>query len=194
MVGLSPYLILAVLSGIFGDELYSWGDTSSVTGLVKHVLRQEYGTFDLISGFERTTQGILQGLALYLSTTSQQSLHLAFPSTLLILIHTLILGKGEGRGARGGDGGRREVLGVIMCAWVGYVLFFHWRSNLPLDHPLYRGVLKRFYMQPNMLVTIFVGYALSTVLRDERDEEEEEVAREEEEEVWVVEEMRGGGD
>jgi len=56
-VGLSPYLVLAVLGGRYGDELYSWGDTSSWDGLVKHVLRQEYGTFDLISGFDRTTAG-----------------------------------------------------------------------------------------------------------------------------------------
>ena len=71
-MGLSPYVVLAVLSGHMGDELYSWGDTVSWRGLVKHMLRQEYGTFDLISGFERTTAGMVEGLSIYITTTSQQ--------------------------------------------------------------------------------------------------------------------------
>jgi len=31
------------------------------------------------------------------------------------------------------------------------------RNNLPLDHPLYRGVLKRFFMQPDALLALLVG-------------------------------------
>ena len=51
--------------------MYSWGETSSWRGLLTHLLRQEYGTFDLISGFERTWEGMCDGLTLYATTTSE---------------------------------------------------------------------------------------------------------------------------
>ena len=37
-----------------------------------------------------------------------------------------------------------------------YLCFFHWRNNLPLDHAVYRGVLKRFYLQPDALLAVLV--------------------------------------
>jgi len=169
-VGVSPYLILGALSGRYGDELYSWGDTSSWVGLAKHILRQEYGTFDLISGFERTQEGLVAGAKLYVTTTSEQSLHLAFPSVLLVFVCTLVLGrslparlrpKSSSSGSDRIAEARREALQVILLSWAGYVGFFLWRSNLPLDHPLYHGVVKRFYMQPNMLVAVMTAASLA---------------------------------
>jgi hypothetical protein len=197
IAGMSPYILLAALSSQWSDELYSWGDTSSASGLLTHFLRQEYGTFDLISGFARSSEGLIKGLSTYLITTSEQSLHLAFPSVLLTLVFSLLLGKGGGGGGRqrtsgemklgvqrgreqedaggaggggvtgqgGGGRGRREVLWLVISSWVWYVSFFHWRMNLPLDHPIYRGVLKRFYMQPNILLAVLIADALATVLR-----------------------------
>ena len=175
-LGLSPYLVLAVLSQRYGDELYSWGDTTTWRGLVTHVLRKEYGTFDLISGFERSYTGILRGLLLYLTTTSAHSLHLAFPCVAGVLAHCVRSG-GRGQAAArstsrsradpaaqpGGAGEHTslQVSRVVLFAWAGYVAFFHWRSNLPLDHALYRGVLKRFYMQPNLLLSVVIGRALA---------------------------------
>ncbi|KAJ1477382.1 hypothetical protein T484DRAFT_1821533 [Baffinella frigidus] len=89
VLGLAPYPLLAVLSAKFGDQIYSWGDLSTAQGLTKHgltkhVLRAEYGTFDLIGGFDRSRSGFWRGMKLYFDTVQDGYLHLAAPSTTLL--------------------------------------------------------------------------------------------------------------
>ncbi|KAJ1477383.1 hypothetical protein T484DRAFT_1821534 [Baffinella frigidus] len=56
-------------------------------------------------------------------------------------------------------------MGLFAAASLGfYLCFFHWRNNLPMDHPVYRGVLKRFYMQPDALLAVLMGVAFKKVL------------------------------
>ena len=47
-IGLLPYAHLP-MSHIFARRAGSWGDTSTFTGFVRHVLRRDYGTFRLVS-------------------------------------------------------------------------------------------------------------------------------------------------
>ena len=66
----------------------SWGSLRDTAGLLKHVLRAEYGTFRLgmIQGSETGAQRVL----IYLQHASQESMHLLFP--LLLLGAVLALG------------------------------------------------------------------------------------------------------
>ena len=54
-VGLLPYLYLP-FSSWMNIARWTWGDQTTLTGFVKHLLRREYGTFDLVGGcFQFTT-------------------------------------------------------------------------------------------------------------------------------------------
>ena len=54
-------------------------------------------------------------------------------------------------------------MGLFAAAGLGfYLCFFHWRNNLPLDHAVYRGVLKRFYLQPDALLSVLVHPHIET--------------------------------
>jgi hypothetical protein len=48
LVGLTPYLYLPV-SSFANVARWTWGDQTSFSGFLTHLLRAEYGTFDLVS-------------------------------------------------------------------------------------------------------------------------------------------------
>ena len=50
LIGLLPYLYLPV-SSYLNVARWTWGDQTSISGFLTHLLRQEYGTFDLVSDF-----------------------------------------------------------------------------------------------------------------------------------------------
>ena len=47
LLGLTPYLYLP-LSAHYSKGRWTWGDQRTFHGFVTHVLRQEYGTFNLV--------------------------------------------------------------------------------------------------------------------------------------------------
>lgn len=47
LLGFSPYVYLPV-SSFLNKARWSWGDQTSLSGLLKHLLRAEYGTFSLV--------------------------------------------------------------------------------------------------------------------------------------------------
>ena len=60
---------------------------------------------------------------------------------------------------------------ALVASLVVYLVVFHFLANMPLDNPLLFGIHARFWMQPNLLASIFVGvgidaacYATSWVL------------------------------
>ena len=50
LVGLTPYLVLLIAARVAGPEALAWGDTRTLSSLLDHFLRREYGTFRLYSG------------------------------------------------------------------------------------------------------------------------------------------------
>ena len=49
LLGLLPYLYLLVASR--PPSQFAWGDTSTLAGLGAHVLRREYGSFQMTGAF-----------------------------------------------------------------------------------------------------------------------------------------------
>ena len=47
LLGLLPYIYLP-LSAHFSNARWTWGDQRTFSGFLKHLLRSEYGTFDLV--------------------------------------------------------------------------------------------------------------------------------------------------
>jgi hypothetical protein len=75
VIGLSPYLYLYFAAAV--QKPGSWGDTSSLSGLFRHVVRAEYGTFQL--GIIEGAEGALARIGLYLKHASQESYHTLLP-------------------------------------------------------------------------------------------------------------------
>lgn len=47
LVGFLPYIYLPI-SSFLNKARWSWGDQTSLSGLLTHLLRVEYGTFSLV--------------------------------------------------------------------------------------------------------------------------------------------------
>ena len=73
-LGLSPYLYLPLASR--PPSPGSWGDLTTMTGFLTHVLRREYGTFRL--GAIEGDEDALQRIVIYLKHASKESYHLLF--------------------------------------------------------------------------------------------------------------------
>ena len=59
----------------------SWGDMTTFSGLVKHVLRSEYGTFKL--GVRDGKEDVLKRLLLSFEHASLESGHILWPLTMV---------------------------------------------------------------------------------------------------------------
>lgn len=75
LVGLVPYIYIFVAA--ITPKEGSWGSTSTLAGLMRHILRAEYGTFQL--GIIQGTEGSLERVFLYLKHLSAESYHIAVP-------------------------------------------------------------------------------------------------------------------
>ena len=158
LIGMIPYVYLVSV----GDQPQrgAWGDPATLEGLVKHVLRSEYGTFKLFAGSDGQEQGLQSlttGLWLYLHDLPQQQLLLG-PIIVLIGVVKML------------SAGQTRALGItLLAAWAGYTVVFHTLANLPLAHTrhgeLFRSVHARFWLQPNTILATFLGFGMLSVMR-----------------------------
>lgn len=187
--GLSPYLYL-VYSGSRPTR-GSWGDTATLRGLIRHILRSEYGTFQLGAHSENTESG-LQRLWLYLVHSSRESFHVGYVLAGLGIILMLIARRASGRSMHSTPSNQQPkgsrptpktpkdhvdtvpptssspslaLLLSFLSAWVFYVLLWHCTlSNLPLSSPMPFGVHARFWMQPNLFLAVLMGAGSKAVI------------------------------
>ncbi|XP_060074677.1 transmembrane protein 260-like [Ylistrum balloti] len=151
LAGLLPYIYLPLSSWSLQSN-WTWGDQRSVAGLLTHLLRREYGTFDL--GKEEMGQGLLFGLRAYLD-------HILSDLTIVICVLFLLgLVTITYRHLKTRD----RALTVFFIMMTIYMLFFSWRANLDLKNPLYLGVVERFWMQSDLIVITIAAVAYSDVI------------------------------
>jgi hypothetical protein len=141
-LGCTPLLLLPVWSG--NDTLFSWGELRSVDGFFTHLLRREYGTFQLASGENSGT-----GLGSFFSAFARFELEQSFA----IVAALAVLGLGHLK--------RRWLLTGLGCLALSLGVFGA-LTNLPLDNPLFRDVVARFFLMPHLLLCAGAGFALST--------------------------------
>ncbi|KAL5008068.1 hypothetical protein ScPMuIL_013649 [Solemya velum] len=145
IAGLVPYVYLP-LSAYLSNARWTWGDQRSVAGLLKHLLRTEYGTFDL--GKDETGLGLGYGLSAYMghiqTDLTTGGFYLLFGGVLLVLYRTVRE--------------KRDASSLFLLMMVVYALFFAWRANLDVENPLLLGVVERFWMQSDIILfTIGIG-------------------------------------
>lgn len=141
LLGFTPLLLLPLWSA--NDTVFSWGDARTLEGFLTHVLRREYGTFQLASSDNSGT-----GLSSYLSAFVQ----FEWEQTWGVVAALAIAGALHAP--------RRWVL-TGAAALVLSVGLFGALANLPLDNPLFREVVARFFLMPHLLLCAAAGLALS---------------------------------
>ena len=147
LFGLTPYLLLSFLSGpkaAWG----SWGEQRSVLGLVRHMLRSEYGTFRLANIAEVTTDEFWLRAQCYTDSLPKQLPPYGMPLAAIGICVSLL----ERR--------KRPLGCALLFAFLFYVLPFNHLSNLPASSPFYLQVQQRFWPQANLIISIWYAVGL----------------------------------
>ena len=151
-IGLSPYTYL-VLSSLRGVTPGSWGDLTTIQGLWTHVSRSEYGTWQLGPG--------------NIGQESMMERHLAYAQHLigdfsLIGFSLVFVGIGVSAKCKITRGLHFTLFGSLvfyLSVWHGIF------SNLPLKtNSMAAAVHSRFWMQPDILISIYSGLGMAFVL------------------------------
>jgi hypothetical protein len=157
VVGLSPYIALPILATLH-PHAGSWGDVTSFSGFIHHLLRQDYGTLRLFSGDDTASEGMVarSGRWAYDFSFSQLChpmvvcfLVLGVASQLVHNLRRHSMGSSAKKKAkRARQMNRRQqnckptngAGRVIAFALFFYLAVFHSLSNLPLSNPLLFGI------------------------------------------------------
>jgi hypothetical protein len=154
LLGLLPYAYLMIASS--SRAPLSWGDQSTVSGLLAHFLRRDYGTFGMGQASAKSQVFVEAGT---FAPTLYQMLggslrRLLFVGPLLAVIGLLWPARSRQQRTAG-----RIVLGILL----GYTLLFAGLSNLSTEAPIYRTVLSRFFIQSDLLLALAAGLGLAAL-------------------------------
>jgi hypothetical protein len=155
LLGLVPYLYLVPASA--SAAAVSWGDQTSLAGLVSHVLRLNYGTFSM---GRTNTQGIFIAEGTFLPSLWHMWGR-AFPRLLWFGPVLAVAGLQFGIKNRL----TRSATLVLLFVICFYSLSFCALSNLATTRPLLLGVLGRFCIQSDLLFAIAAGLGLASLLQ-----------------------------
>ncbi|XP_023684242.2 protein O-mannosyl-transferase TMEM260 [Paramormyrops kingsleyae] len=148
LTGFLPYLYLPVSSAL-NTARWSWGDQTSLWGLLTHLLRAEYGTFSLAK-----TESAGDLIRMLQAQLEHCMLDLSLPILLL-----------AGAGLLLSSLDRRQcILPWLLAAMASlYSLFFSWRANLDISKPLLLGVVERFWLQCDVALCVLAGLGLDAL-------------------------------
>ncbi|CAL9687036.1 unnamed protein product [Knipowitschia caucasica] len=144
--GFLPYIYIPV-SSYLNSARWSWGDQTSLSGLLTHMLRAEYGTFSLAktSGSVNITMMLQAQLDHFVADLSLPVLVLAGNGLVLSINNT-----------------KCGTISLLLTAMLLiYSLFFAWRANLDIGRPLLLGVVERFWLQSDAAVCLLAGLGLN---------------------------------
>jgi hypothetical protein len=140
LAGLIPYAYLW-LAGL-ADHPYSWGETATAGGLVDHLLRRDYGTFQLLPPGHAESSALPAKLHAYATHFSAATFGAGFALAVVALAM---------RGIRDAF-----VALVAGCA-LFYVVAFHALANVAVGDAFLLGVLARFWIQADVALIILAG-------------------------------------
>lgn len=154
--GLLPYIWLPIASSAAHPSPAQWGDQTTLSGFLDHVLRREYGTLRLGG----------TGFSGRISTTSQLMYYARDAARQLSWIGVALVLAGVYRGSR--DGRLRSAIIAGAICWGVYLLAFHSFANLPIDEPLFHGIVARFWQQPNLFLYAAAGLGFAALVPRDR--------------------------
>ncbi|XP_076833837.1 transmembrane protein 260 isoform X4 [Brachyhypopomus gauderio] len=150
LAGFLPYLYLPV-SSYLNTARWSWGDQTTLTGLLTHLLRAEYGTFSLA----KSDLGI--------NLVKMLRAHLNHCIADLSVPVLALAGLGLLHASQ--DRGRCSLVWLIAVMVSVYSVFFAWRANLDIETPLLLGVVERFWLQADAGLCVLAGVGLGWSVR-----------------------------
>ncbi|CAL1539711.1 unnamed protein product [Lymnaea stagnalis] len=150
LCGLSPYLYLPLSSWLHVAR-WTWGDSSSLRGFLKHLLREEYGTWDLLK--DHTGQGFATGLIAYINHLLIDVSRGVFALAVFSIFS--IYSRYRSR--------HSSVLLVFGLMLLTYISFFCWRANLDINKPLFYKVVERFWIQSDLILVILASQAFADI-------------------------------
>jgi hypothetical protein len=121
---------------------FGWGELSTLKGFFIHILREEYGTFQLGTSVW-TKSAPFSHLWLYLQSIPKNT-----PGIFFIL-------------AIPGMWISHRKLSWMPIAFFSYLITFIFLSNIDLSVPLYRGVEARFWQQLDIFLFFWMGLGLA---------------------------------
>nr|XP_005986572.1 PREDICTED: transmembrane protein 260 [Latimeria chalumnae] len=147
--GFLPYLYLPI-SSYLNRARWTWGDQTTLDGFLTHFLRKEYGTFSLAKS--KTSSNMTQMLIVQVQHMKTE---LSFAAQILALLALLC--------CCCRDAIKSSALWLFTVMLAMYSFFFAWRANLDITKPLFLGVVERFWMQSNFVVSVLAGLGLASV-------------------------------
>lgn len=138
-IGLLPYAYLPIAAT--GDPAVNWGDPRTLDRFISVVMRESYGTFSLTV---RDTRGGILDQFVFLGS---------YLWTGFTPIGLALAGLGGWRLARRDTWAFAGLLTMFVVSGPLFVAF----ANPPLDDPVTRGVLERFYILPGLPLAIAIG-------------------------------------
>jgi len=155
LLGLLPYLCLPVIWAYAptGNHLNTvWGDFETPAGFLWHVLRKDYGTLGLFAG-QNTESNYLVRLGYYLEHICSQSLWIGVLLACVGIKYSIKNNNKSGFGK------------LCFALFLIYVLFFHYLAQGSFTDTIFRVMLERFWMQPDLLFFSWCGIGASLLYR-----------------------------
>jgi len=154
-----PYAWLAVAG--MAPVKHCWGDVGTISGFLTHLLRMEYGTFQLADSGIGQEGLFIERTIYYFVHSAHESSYLALPLMGVGLYASI---SPAGSTKSGFEGLAYERVGrAFVITWAFYLLAFNYLANLPLD-PLHLGVTVRFWMQPHSIACLLAGIGLTQIV------------------------------
>jgi hypothetical protein len=152
LAGLLPYAYLPIATK--HHAVVSWGQADSWQGFLTHVLRREYGTFQLApTGIAGPGASASETWLAWLSDVLEQ---IGVAGGALAALGLLAAGR-EAMSRRIGAG---LVALVPVLLSVGALAFL---GNLPVSDALHRGIVARFWQEPLLFVCLWCGAGVATL-------------------------------
>ncbi len=151
VAGLTPYLYLPLAGAV--SSPVTWGATNTWSGFLTHVLRREFGTFRLAASGLSPGSVAADTLGAWATDLVQQLSPWALPLAAL--------------GAWGcvRTPRTRPFAAVLLGAPALAVAVMMLLGNLPVSDPLHRGILARFWQEPDVFLFALSGIAVAELER-----------------------------
>ena len=148
LAGLLPYIYLPIAAS--SHPALNWGQTNTILGFFRHVIRAEYGTFNLNSDRAADLKSTLSNLGTFIHELAVVTLWCGLPLAAL--------GFGVTTRRHAPSPGR-----LIAFCFLFYILVFCYMAATPLESQTSVLIFKRFWQLAFIPVFLWIGVGFSAL-------------------------------
>lgn len=150
VAGLLPYVYLPIAAAAHPPA--TWGDPTTMSGFLTHLLRREYGTFQLASGDVGSGGTALPRIA---QLARRFAITTGFAGPILAVAGLAAAPRGT----------PRRLAWLWAAILVFYVVVFSALANVRLDDPLHVTVQERFWQQAVVVGSALAGVGMASLAK-----------------------------